>query len=171
VTGAGHQGTRPWSADALREGGFVGFVPFVELPASDVPAAPGVYAVLRQTEAEPAFAEASTGGHFKGKDPSVTAEVLARKWVGGADVLYIGKATRGSAGPRGLRKRLDEYRRFGAGDAVGHWGGRYIWQLADHDQLLVAWNATDEDAAAVESRMLRDFITHYDTLPFANLRR
>jgi hypothetical protein len=171
VTGHHHEVVRPWSADALREGGFVGFVPFAKLSTSDVPTAPGVYAVLRSSDAPPSFLEQSPGGRFKGKDPSVSTDVLASKWVEGADVLYIGKATPGSAGRRGLQKRLDEYGRFGAGDPVGHWGGRYVWQLADSDQLLVAWNATDEDAATVESRMLRDFVDRYGVLPFANLRR
>ena len=162
---------RPWSADALREGGFVGFVPLATLEADDVPEAPGVYAVLRPSTAPPVFLDASTAGHFKGKVPSATVEVLTRKWVEGAEVVYIGKATPGSAGRRGLRRRLDEFRRFGAGEPVGHWGGRYLWQLADHAELLVAWNTPDEDASVVESRMLRDFVAHYGVLPFANLRR
>jgi hypothetical protein len=166
-----HPGARPWSADALREGGFAGFVPVAALHPGDVPAAPGVYAVLRVAEAAPMYLDASVGGRFKGKDPSVVGDVLARKWVDGAEVIYLGKATAGAVGKWGLRKRLEELERFGRGEPVRHWGGRFIWQLADHDDLLVAWNATDEDPSVVESRMLRDFIAHYDALPFANLRR
>ena len=168
---SGHHEARPWSADALREGGFVGFVPLAALDVSAVPTAPGVYAVLRTSDAAPAFLEANAGGRFKGKDPSVATDLLTKKWVDGAEVLYIGKATPGSTGRRGLQKRLDEFQRFSAGEPVGHWGGRYVWQLADRDQLLVAWNVTEEDASAVESRMLRDFVDHYGALPFANLRR
>lgn len=168
---SGGQEPRPWSADALREGTFVGFVPLVALQANDVPASPGVYAVIRPSSAPPVFLEASAGGRFTGKDPSAAVDVLTRKWVEGAEVVYIGKATPGSAGRRGLRRRLDEFRRFGAGEPVGHWGGRYVWQLAGRDDLLVAWNATDEDASVVHSRMLRDFVAHYGALPFANLRR
>jgi hypothetical protein len=166
-----HPSLQPWSREALSEGGFVGFVPFSALPASAVPTDPGVYAVLRISDAPPTFVETSPAGRFKGKDPSVSVDVLASRWVDGPEVLYIGKATPGSAGRRGLQKRLDEYRRFGAGEPVNHVGGRYVWQLADADDLLVAWNATHEDAATVESRMLRDFVERYGVLPFGNLRR
>lgn len=166
-----HDHPQPWSRHALEHGGFVGFVPFSALTTDAVPTAPGVYAVVRTAEAAPAFTPESPAGHFKGKDPAVAVEVLQQKWVDGPEVLYIGKATLGSTGKRGLRKRIDEYRRIGAGQPVGHWGGRYIWQLEDHDDLLVAWNATDEDAAAVESRMLNHFAERYGVLPFANLRR
>jgi hypothetical protein len=162
---------QPWSREALAQGHFVGFLPFSALSLSDVPPLPGVYTVLRTSDALPAFVETSRAGRLKGKDPSVSVEVLAAKWLDGPQVLYIGKATRGSSGRRGLQKRLDDFRRFGAGEAVNHPGGRYLWQLADKDELLVAWNATDEDAATVESRMLGDFVDRYGALPFANLRR
>lgn len=169
---SGHlEDVRPWSREALWQGGFVGFVPFSALPASEVPTEPGVYAVLRTSVAPPTFLDTSTASRFKGKDPSVSVDVLASKWVVGPEVIYVGKATPGNTGRRGLRKRLDEYRRSGAGEPVGHWGGRYIWQLADQAELLVAWNPAPEDATTVESRMLRDFIDRYRALPFANLRR
>ncbi|MEV8204992.1 hypothetical protein AB0P40_06225 [Streptomyces sp. NPDC079189] len=37
-------------------------------------------------------------------------EELAAAWVGGAALLYVGKASVGQDGRRGLRKRLDECR-------------------------------------------------------------
>jgi hypothetical protein len=166
-----HDEPRPWSREALEHGGFRGFVPFAELRTEDVPAAPGVYAVLRTSDEAPRFAAESPAGRFKDKEPAVAVDVLEKKWVEGPEVLYIGKATLGSAGKRGLQKRVDEYRRHGAGEAVNHMSGRYIWQLEDHDRLLVAWNATDEDPAAVESRMLDHFVERYGVLPFANIRR
>lgn len=162
---------RPWSREAITKGGFVGFVPFAALPTSEVPAAAGVYAVLRPSGTAPTFLESSPAGRFKGKDPSVSPDVLASNWVDGVDVVYIGQASVSDTGGRGLKKRLDEYRRFGSGAPIGHWGGRYIWQLTDSDRLLVAWNVTKEDATTVESRMLRDFIDRYGKLPFANLRK
>jgi hypothetical protein len=162
---------RPWSRRALEEGGFRGFVPFAALTAADVPAAPGVYAVVRASDAAPTFSEGSPAGHFKGKDPALPVDALAEHWIDGPEVLYIGSATLGSTGKRGLRKRVDEYRRHGAGEPVGHWGGRSIWQLGERDDLLVAWNATDEDPAVLKSRMLGHFVDRYGKLPFANLRR
>jgi hypothetical protein len=155
-----HHHAAPWSRRALEDGGFRGFVPFSALATADVPAAPGVYAVLRTSGDAPTFTAESPAGRFKGKDPAVAVEVL-----------YIGKATLGTTGKRGLAKRLDEYRRFGAGEPVGHWGGRAVWQLADRAALLVAWNVTEEDPAVVEARMLGDFRERYGVLPFANLRR
>ncbi|MCX9193291.1 hypothetical protein C3Y87_18160 [Carbonactinospora thermoautotrophica] len=164
-----------WTRQALEDQGFRGFIPFSALPDGDVPALPGVYVVFRPVDPDdpkalPDFLPTSPAGRFKRRDPSESVEKLQREWVAGAEVLYIGKADAGEGGRRGLKKRLDEYRRFGAGEPVGHWGGRYIWQLADAEQLLVAWRPVlDENPEDVEERLLKDFKRLYGALPFANL--
>lgn len=151
--------------------GFTGWVPFAQLPEADVPTKPGVYVVVRPSDEPPRFLDVSPAGHFKGKDPTVPVVELRELWVPSERIVYIGKANLGAGGKRHLRKRLDEFRKFGAGVPIGHSGGRRIWQLADHDELLVGWRVTDDaDAAEAETKMLAAFRAHYGRLPFANMR-
>jgi hypothetical protein len=152
----------------LGERGYEGFVSFTDLRngvLSQVPQTAGSYAVLAEG-IKPDFIEVSRGGHFKGKDPSVKISALRDKWVHGASVAYIGKT-------ENLQRRLREFCRFGAGAAIGHWGGRYLWQVACSDDWLVCWKVCEgnETALEAESGLLKAFgEAHGGRLPFANLR-
>jgi hypothetical protein len=158
-----------WTKNQLTEIGFDGFLPFADLPGAGVPDREGVYVVFRDADDLPVFLERSAAGRFKGKDPSVGVARLRTEWVDGTGIMYVGRAR---AGKRGftLNKRLDEYRRFGAGNPVAHWGGRLIWQLADQRELLVGWRACAHPAD-VEHDMIEEFRDMHGKLPFANLRR
>lgn len=153
--------------NGLTQMGFGGFVTFQEL-RSDwlglVPKGPGAYVVVRESDAPPAFLSDNPGGRFKAKDPTVPVETLELKWVEGASVMYFGKAGV-------LQRRLREYAAFGSGKPVGHWGGRYIWQLADSAELRVGWmKCTPPDTEAIlEVRLLEAFRATYGRLPFANI--
>ena len=148
-----------------RKDGFTGFVPVSKLrsAASLLPDSGGVYIVVRESDNSPEFLANGTGGFFKGKNPNVGLEELESNYVAGSKVVYIGKAT-------SLKKRVGQLLRFGAGSAVGHWGGRYLWQLADSDNLLIAWKTTPTtDPRAEEIKMLEEFVSRHGKLPFANL--
>lgn len=152
---------------ALKMDVFNGFVRVFNLRGEalkDIPDVPGVYMVLRDSVERPYFLVRGSGGYFKGKDPNVPLSELCANWVEGANVLYIGKA-------KSLRKRISQYLRFGDGKPVGHWGGRYIWQLADAQELIFCWMPVIGDADAVETEMICRFREHYGSRPFANLMK
>lgn len=154
--------------------GFHGFTSIGRLKSdgyNEIPPTPGIYVVLRQSLGTGAFLLVSIGGHFKGKDPSVSIAELQENWVADAHVLYIGKAG-GSASAATLASRIRQYIEFGKGKPIGHWGGRYIWQLADSDSLLVAWKELSRDEPrAVEQSLIEGFELRYGRMPFANLAR
>lgn len=144
------------SARATRGGG----------PWGEVPEAPGVYLVLRDSDEPPRFLTRGTGGYFKGEDPNVPLDLLADAWVLNARVVYIGMA-----GRQTLRRRLRQYVDFGAGKAVGHMGGRYAWQLADASELVVCWRSVENgNPRDVEHAMIKAFKQRYGARPFANLQ-
>jgi hypothetical protein len=161
------------SFSTLRAAGFLGFSRIRDLHASlcgDVPRQPGVYLVVRDAAHSGVFAERSRGGRFKGKDPTLPVPRLRRLWIDNAIVLYIGKAGGGASGAV-LQERLWVYMRFGAGEPVGHWGGRLIWQIENCHDLIVCWRASgDVDAAKLEGDLIRKFAMTYGRRPFANLR-
>lgn len=145
----------------LRDIGFEGFVRFAELPATAVPSTQGVYAMLRCTREPPGFLPRNPAGAIRG-DPSVSPEVLATAGMNGAEVVYFDKAAQ-------LQRRLDVYRRQGLGSRARHWGGRFIWQLADASELLVAWLTTPDAAPErVGSYFIRRFTEATGQRPFTN---
>jgi len=156
----------------LQNLGFEGFVTFkgITTAPTKVPDGPGVYSVVTLAELNPRFLTKSAAGWFKGKDPTVSPELLARNWVNSSQILYFGKAGRGVRNNRGLRQRLLEYARFGQGERIGHWGGRYIWQLADNQSFRVCWMICEEPPTELEHNFLRAFKREHGKLPFANLR-
>lgn len=160
-------GVSAFTRNALQSDGFGGFLTFDELRVQigRVPTAGGVYVVLRVSVDEVAFMDVNPGGRFKGRDPTVATTVLSAKWIEASEVVYIGKANN-------IQKRLKQYADFGAGAPIGHWGGRYIWQLADSAALLVAWKRCEpyDTAPALEARLVGRFKDeHEGRLPFANI--
>ncbi len=152
----------------LKQNGCTGFVTIEKLMNGEVPIIndPGVYFILRISSRTPIFLNEGTGGYHKKRNPNVSIDTLKDNWVEDTCVMYIGKAT-------SLKKRLNQYMKFGQGKPVGHWGGRYIWQLKDASELIVCWKPTEtpEIARETEYKLIQKFKKeHNGKRPFANLR-
>lgn len=135
-----------------------------------IPKAPGVYLVFRNEDSSPSFLKFGSGGYFKDRNPNVSAEEMAKNWVEGAKLVYVGKA--GSlSGSATLYSRIKQLLQFGEGKKIGHWGGRLLWQLADHEELVIAWKEIpDNEPKDVESSLIQDFKDYFGQRPFANLQ-
>ncbi|BCW42257.1 hypothetical protein StoSoilB3_37920 [Arthrobacter sp. StoSoilB3] len=154
----------------LTEDGFTGFRPLDELDPMRIPQGPGIFVVLRPAGFEPVFLNKSTAGTFKKKDPSLKREALAAEWLADASVLYIGKASAGSQGNRGLRKQIQEFMDYGRGRPTVVWDARLIWQLRDALDLVIAWKELPpEGLSAAEADYQAAFVAAHGRLPFANL--
>lgn len=153
------------SKEEIEKYGFVGFKTIAELSndCTCIPKCEGVYLVLFPENLNVEFLTTGTGGFFKGKDPNVQASVLKENWVLKSNIVYIGKAT-------SLKQRLKQYLQFGAGGAVGHYGGRYIWQLKNSQSLIICWKTLNgDDPREIESKLIKKFTDEFGKLPFANL--
>lgn len=158
-----------FSKQALIDDGFEGFISVKDLwnDKSMILKQMGVYMVLN-TESNVEFINPGVGGFFKGKDPNVDISQLKEKFVN-TIVVYIGKAG-GSSSKATLYSRLGQYLSFGQTKNIGHYGGRYIWQLKNHGNLLFCWKSLqNEEPIVVEKELLSYFKQEYSKLPFANL--
>lgn len=156
----------------LKELGFHGFVTIGTLfkNSSIVPKEKGVYIILYPSAIAPKFRTIGSGGHFKGKNPNVSLQELNDNWVENTSIIYIGKAG-SESGSATLYSRLKQYLDFGKGKPVGHWGGRYIWQLSLAEELIVCWKTTPEhEPSDVENYLIEYFKEQYGKRPFANLK-
>jgi len=152
---------------------FTGFKTVKELKSqgvSSIPQEKGVYVVLRKNLTAPEFLSESIGGHFKGRNPTVSIAELNDNWVDNEEIVYIGQAG-GKNSKATLRKRISSYIKYGSGKPVGHQGGRYIWQLKDSDELLFVWKVTKEDPDLIETKLIDEFKKKHNKRPFANLKK
>ncbi len=95
-------------------------------------------------------------------------DFLKANWVDDATILYVGEGN----GRKGLKQRLWQFIQFGMGKSIGHRGGRLIWHLKNHRQLLVRWKFTPkENPENVETRMIQQFRSAHGVRPFANVHK
>ena len=105
------------------------------------------------------------------KDGLVVLEELSKKWYYSSHkIMYIGRANYDNDNPQSqknratLQNRVKAYMRFGNNEKIGHWGGRYIWQLADSGELDV-WYKVCDNPQTIESELIKKH------KPFANLKK
>lgn len=155
----------------LKKLGFQGFetIESIYKNLNSIPKTKGVY-IIYSENITPSFEVVGTGGFFKQKNPNVSLEELNQNWVNQSNILYIGKAGSLTASAT-LYSRLKQYFDFGNGKSVGHYGGRYIWQIKKPYQLKVCWLPTpNHDPREVEKQLIKQFITQFGQRPFANLK-
>ena len=172
ATQSGSKAAVTFDRKHLEAMGFEGFVRLSDLLVAprQAPDACGIYVVVRRSGGTPSFLEESPGGRFKDHDPSYPMRRLREKWVSGAKIIYVGKA--GPTRRRTLRRRINEFLRFGSGEPIAHRGGRAIWHLQDVLTYKIAWRVCDRgDPRIHEKRLLREFEKAYSKLPFGNFRR
>jgi hypothetical protein len=159
------------SIDQIKKAGFIGFKKMSELlvDSSAIPKIKGVYLVLNPNYKKAEYLQIGTGGHFKGKNPNVLIDELKSNWVENSLVVYIGKA--GSETSKAtLNSRLKQYFGFGQGKSIGHWGGRFIWQLKHCNDLIVCWKPLlNENPRTTENILIKKFVSEFSKRPFANL--
>ena len=160
------------SISEIEKNGFSGFKKISELweDKKCIPKEMGVYMVINANYNNTEFINPGVGGFFKGKDPNVLISELKLNYVSNAQVVYIGKA--GGTGIKAtLRSRLSQYLSFGLTKAVGHQGGRYIWQIIDCDSLMFCWKPTPKvEPVEVERNLINDFSMQFGKMPYANLK-
>jgi len=166
-----------FSKDDLLDMGFTGFIRLKDIgnDFNIFPETKGLYIICTDVNQDISFCNPGTAGFFKGKDPNVTIDELNRKWVEDANVLYIGRA--GGTAKNGrvyrstLKTRIMQYIKFGRGKNIGHWGGRYIWQIKGSEDLMIAYKILEEENPVIEEQeLINKFKSHYNgRLPFANL--
>ena len=158
------------SIENITNEGFSGFVKIKELNHNPIviPSIKGVYLVLYLDKVAPEFLIKGTGGYFKGNDPNIEVIGLKNKWVNDTIVVYISKMGSEEVGAT-LQSRLKQYLKFGQGKAVWYYGGRYIWQIKNSENLVICWKPLEkDDPNIIESEMLHQFVKLYGTVPFAN---
>jgi hypothetical protein len=160
------------SIDEIKENGFQGFKTVKELWTNkkEIPQKTGVYLVIDPNFKKTEFTNPGVGGFFKGKDPNVPIAELKFNQVSNSQIIYIGKAG-GSNVKATLRTRLSQYLSFGQTKNAGHYGGRYIWQIKEPQNLIFCWKEIqDEEPVQVERSLINHFKDQFGKIPYANLK-
>lgn len=126
----------------------------------------GVYiVVIPNNFGKICFYEKSNSGCWKGKDPTVSIDILQDKWIDNTNILYIGKSS-----SKFVKKRMMEHIKFWNGTPISAYGGRIIGQLQNFENLEV-WYLKSDNPDKTEKTLIQEFkAKHNNKRPFANWR-
>lgn len=153
-----------FTALSLRRYGFVGFETVADLRDDHYRAVPqgagGIYVAVCAQTAMPLFKQRSRRVEW-----TLPVRDLRARWVPASTIVYIGKADATEAG-NSLRTRVSRYLRASS----SHSGGKRTWQLADWDELTIAWKVLParEVPRAAERHLLAEHVARFGRLSFAN---
>lgn len=134
---------------------------------TDIPSHPGIYVVYLPDGLTPSFT--ASAGRAKYAEP-IERHVLRDKWRritanGSTDILYIGKG----GGQRGLRQRVSQLIRFGAGLYPNHKGGEWLWQVEQIAAARILMRRCPSGREEMlESEFLCRFRNEHGDWPLAN---
>lgn len=154
--------------EELKQNDFKGFISIEKLWENNsiIPNTQGVYLVLNKNKNDIRFLETGVGGFYQNHNPNVSIDILTSEFVPNSLVVYIGKANN-------LRNRIRQYLSFGNGNNAPHRGGKYIWQLENHKDLLFCWKelSKNENPKSIESQLIINYKKQFNNKrPFANLQ-
>lgn len=120
----------------------------------------GVYIAIREVVEPPRFKRANRRAEW-----TLPVSMLSKRWVPDSHIIYIGKADATEAG-NNLRTRVSRYVRA----ASSHTGGKRTWQLAEWNELVIAWRAmpSAEKPRSFETTLLAEHVRSFGHQPFAN---
>lgn len=96
---------------------------------------------------------------------SASIEELQENWVEKAEILYIGNC---ASKTKNVQSLVKLHIRFWNGENVSAFGGRFIGQIQNWENLEV-WYLKSDNSAQMKDELLRLFENQYRKLPFANL--
>lgn len=136
----------------------------------EISAERGLYVIIMQEGSPIEFTEKSCAGIFGQRKPDVAIELLKEQWVSDTLILFIGQAGRKMKSCT-IRKKIKKLISYGRGKKEAHFQGRYIWQIRNPFNLLLAWTVFDFDKEIPTTyELLDNFFKRHNKAPFANLQ-
>ncbi len=134
---------------------------------TDIHNGPGVYIIYLENATQPSFTERLNNPNLK---KFASCEWLLEKWqrtnsTNETDIVYIGKG-------ECLKDRIRALIRFGHGKMNKHFGGEWLWQIKNLEDLKLLTSSCPLYKEGGYERWLIDiFLTDHNELPLCNRKK